>query len=208
MTTILQTPCVSENFLYLADRILNYTVLMINGAPHRICEIEFYLNSPTHTDGYVHGHTDQTKKGTWYFHRFNNGTYKAGNYKGVDIVLGSPNEHAAVLIRAIYDINNQKFIEGPCLTVNHILSLSNVDSVLALTNNESLNILNNSRGLALIEGPPTRVDPIFYGPRIGLSNKYPDYRDRKYRYTLGQMNKNGNAVSMSKKERSTLVQVK
>ena len=54
METILDVPFYCQNFPYLANRILNYTVLMVNGFPHRICEIEFYLNSPYHRDLYVH----------------------------------------------------------------------------------------------------------------------------------------------------------
>jgi len=120
---ILQISCVPENFTYIADIILNHTLLMINGYPHRICEIEFYLNSESHPDEYVHCHEDQTKKGTWYFHRYNNGTYKNVTFKGLDIVLGSENIYAGILIRSIIDIKQKKLIEGPCRTVNHILSL-------------------------------------------------------------------------------------
>lgn len=200
MSTILQTPFVPENFPYIADRILNYTLLMINGHPHRICEIEFYLNSPQHRDLYVHGHDDQTKKGTWYFHRFNNGTYKNGTFKGVDIALGSTGLqlgptavaepiHAAILIRTVIDINQKKFIEGPCRTVDHILRLSGHDSIMSFTGNQSLDVLNNDHGLTLVEGNPTVLEPILWGPRIGLSDKYPEYRDKKYRFVIGPVKK-------------------
>lgn len=189
MATILTTPCVPENFPYLANRILNYTLLMINGKPHRICEIEFYLNSPSHPDSYVHGHVDQTKNGTWYFHRHGNGTYKNGTFRSMDLVLGSGNTYAAVLFRSIIDIEQKKMISGPCLLVNHILALTGVDSILTLTNNTSLNVLQNDRGLILVEGNATNPDPISYGPRIGLSAKYPEYKDKKYRFTIGNIKK-------------------
>ena len=189
MATILSTPFVPENFPYLADRILNYTMLMIAGQPHRICEIEFYLNSPNHHDSYVHGHDDQTKKGTWYFHRFNNGTYKAGTFKGMDIVVGSGDTHGAILIRAVVDVNGRKMIEGPCKTVDHILSLCGVDSIMTLTGNASLNVLDNARGVILVEGNPTKLEPISVGPRIGLSDKYPEYRNKPYRYVIGPVKK-------------------
>lgn len=200
MSTILQTPFVPENFPYLANRLLNYTLLMINSHPHRICEIEFYLNSSQHRDLYVHSHDDQTKKGTWYFHRFNNGTYKNGTFKGIDIALGSmgfqlchsvvvESVHAAILIRTVIDINNKKIIEGPCKTVDHILSLSGYDSIMSFTENSSLGVLNNDRGLTLVEGNPNVLEPISFGPRIGLSDKYPEYRDKKYRFVIGPVKK-------------------
>lgn len=189
MATILQTPFVPENFPYLANKILNCTLLMVNGHPHRICEIEFYLNSAEHRDLYVHGHNDQTKKGTWYFHRFNNGTYKNANYKGVDIVFGSDNVHGAILIRTVIDINQRRVIEGPCKIVDHILSLSGFDTVISFTNNNSLDVLNNNRGLVLVEGQPSVLEPIFWGPRIGLSDKFPEFRDKKYRFVIGPVKK-------------------
>lgn len=189
MATVLQSEFIPENFSHIANKLLNYTVLMINGRPHRICEVEFYLNSPNHQDKYVHGHLDQTQKGTWYFHRFNNGTYKNGTFKGVDITFGCRDVCAAVLIRSIYDSVENRLIEGPCKTVDHILSLSAVDSIIAFTGNASLNVLNNERGLILVEGSNPNPNAILYGPRIGLSDKYPEYKDCKYRFVIGAVKK-------------------
>ncbi len=186
---MLTTPFVPENFSFIANKILNCTILMINNSPHRICEIEFYLYSTTHPDLYVHRSEDQTKTGTWYFHRFNNGTYKNGTFKGLDIVLGTKDNYGAVLIRSIFDVNRKTFIEGPCKTVNHILALTGFDTVLSFTENNSLNILNNIRGLILVEGIPTVLESIRYGPRIGLSNKYPEYQNKMYRYAIGPVKK-------------------
>jgi 3-methyladenine DNA glycosylase Mpg len=200
MATIFQTSFVPENFPYLANRILNYMLLMVNGHPHRICEIEFYLNSAAHPDSYVHGHADQTKNGTWYFHRHNTGTYKGGTFKGVDIVTGYTTNNSnminrpegvygAILIRSIIDIHQRKFIEGPCRCVDHILALSGVDTIIGLTGNHSLNVLHNDRRFVLIEGNPSVIEPLMWGPRIGLSDKYPEYRDKPYRYVIGPVKK-------------------
>lgn len=207
MTSIFQTHFVPENFPYLANRILNYTLLMVNGNPHRICEIEFYLNSAAHPDSYVHGHIDQTNRGTWYFHRHNNGTYKGGTFKGVDIVTGyTTNDgtminrpegvYGAILIRSIIDINQRKFIEGPCRCVDHILALSGFDSIIAFTGNNSLNVLQNDRNFVLVEGNPSVIEPLMWGPRIGLSDKYPEYRDKPYRYIIGPVKKDRKKMIM------------
>lgn len=189
MSSVWDIPFIPDNFQQIADRILNYTLLMIDNNPHRICEIEFYLNCTEHRDLYVHGHDDQTKTGTWYFHRFNNGTYKNGTFKGLDIVFGSSNIFGAVLIRSIANLNDKKLIEGPCNTVNHILNLTGFDNILSFTENQSLNVLNNKHGLILIEGNPVKLEPISYGPRIGLSNKYPEYQNKKYRFVIGPVKK-------------------
>lgn len=169
---------------------------MVNGHIHRICEVEFYLNSPEHLDHYVHGHEDQRKKGTWYFHRYNNGTYKSGTFKGMDLVLGSGNTAGAVLIRSVFDINGRKFIEGPCNTVNHILALCGIDSIPTFTGGQSLNFLENHRGVFLIAGNIGTPDTIFWGPRYGLSNKYPEYKDRYYRFALNLVKKNKNKLKL------------
>lgn len=191
MSIILQTPFVGENFPYLADRILNYTMLMINGNPHRICEIEFYLNSYEHPDPYVHGHVDQTKSATWYFHRHSTGTYKNGTFKGMDLVLGSEGKYGAVLIRSLFDIKQRELIEGPCNCVKHILMSNGYsdNDIIGFTENESLNILSNKRNLILIEGYPEIKEIIKWAPRVGLSDKYPEYRNKLYRYIIGPVKK-------------------
>lgn len=196
MATILRTPCVAENFTYLADRILNYTLLMIHGRVHRICEIEFYLHSRKHPDPYVHNHIDQIKKGTWYFHRHNTGTYKNGTFKGMDLVLGDPTSYAAILIRSVLDVESRKLIEGPCRCVDHILSLSGIDTVLNFTARMSLNVLQNDRRLVIVEGNPTVLESMSCGPRIGLSNKDPNYQEKKYRYVIGPVKKQRKTLTL------------
>lgn len=189
MTSLLKTSFIPNNFQYLADRLLNYTLLMVNGYPHRICEVEFYLNSLEHPDNYVHRHIDQTKKGTLYFHRHTNGTYKSGTFKGMDIVFGSEKIYGTVLVRSVFDINNKKFIEGPCNTVEHMLKLCDVKSIQELTLNQSLNFLDKSQKIILIDGDISTPDQIFCGPRYGLSDKYSEYKDKPYRFALSIVKK-------------------
>lgn len=165
---------------------------------HRICEIEFYLHSPNHPDGYVHVGTDQTRAGTWYFHRHPNGTYKNGTFKGMDLALGSEGIRAAFLLRSLLDITLNVFIEGPCKIVNHVLALYQCPNIMDLTGNQSLNSFQNDQGLILMEGAPTKLEPVLYGPRIGLSDKYPEYRDRKYRFVIGPVKKGKKQLTLVK----------
>ena len=78
-----------ENMLDIADRFFNQTIIVSNTVEYRIREIEFYLRSDDHQDEYTHCNQDQTEYGKWYFHKFKNGTYKVGTFKGLDLTLGS-----------------------------------------------------------------------------------------------------------------------
>jgi len=60
-----------------------------------------------------------------------------------------------------------------------------------------LNIIQNDKDFILVEGNPTHLESILYGPRIGLADKYPEYRNKKYRYVIGPI----------KKERKSLIQI-
>lgn len=67
----------------------------------------------------------QTKHSTFYFHKFANGSIKNGTFKGLDIVLGHDNIYFGILIRSIYEISTNKFIEGPCNCVNELTRHAN-----------------------------------------------------------------------------------
>lgn len=123
----------SSDFLQISDLILNHTALFANRKMYRICEIEMYLCSEIHPDEFTHCHENQKSTGSWYFHRYNNGSYKAGTYKGMDIVIGNESAYFGILIRSIYDCTNDKFISGPCLCVNEILG--NYTEVIDFVNN-------------------------------------------------------------------------
>jgi hypothetical protein len=81
-------------FADIADDFLNRRVLVLNefeNSPKtefRLTEIEFYLYSETHPDPYTHRSEEQRAFNAFYFHKFSNGTYKSGTWKGLDICLG------------------------------------------------------------------------------------------------------------------------
>ena len=177
--------CDSTSFTTLANRILNGMVLCANDTTYRICEVEMYLKSSTHLDRYVHGHSDQKNFGHFYFHKFPNGTLKAGTFKGVDLALGNANTYFGVLIRSIQNVDTGEFTEGSCNCVNKILSEFRVTTVKEFL--EDLSIT----GQVAMDHPKLRMAPyrldieeIYTGPRIGLSDKYPDFRDLPYRFVI------------------------
>lgn len=174
----------------IAESILNKHQILIpdNDSKlhtYRICEIEFYVRNDNHNDEYTHQDEHQKTYGKWYFHRTKSGNYKGGTYKGVDLTLGNNDTYFGVLIRSICSVESDEIIEGPCRCVNTILELNdckNVGDYMAKrTDPPSVRSTSNfhikrCRGLKKYD--------IYSGPRIGLSDKYKDYRDVPYRYVI------------------------
>lgn len=187
-------------FPEIADALLNKSILMINHKKYRIVEIEFYLKNKYHKDKYVHCNPEQLLYGTYYFHKFGNGTYKAGTFKGMDITLGdiSTSTYFGILIRSIKDLTENLVIEGPCNVVNRILLEYHCANIEEFTNGESLDIFNNDRQF-IIKNKIHQNEQIYYGQRIGLSSKYPKFQNLSYRYLI--------LKDKIKKQKSQLVEI-
>jgi 3-methyladenine DNA glycosylase Mpg len=186
------SPISPNKFYSIADYLLNSVQLIIANQPYRINEIEFYLTNTQHDDPYSHCHQDQLTLGKWYFHRYDNGSYKGGTYKGMDITLGNGSDsYCGVLIRAISPIvigspHKKMVINGPCRTVNHILDqLGYGDSVALMTNFELFDVTDNRVNLVLMETDSLTKESIYQGPRVGLrDSKCPEFRALLYRYVI------------------------
>lgn len=188
MSTVITTEMITGK----AKEILLESDLMVNGKRYRIREIEFYIRSPSHNDEYTHGHPDQKTMDCWYFHRFKNGSYRGGTYKGMDLTMGDEKTFGGILIRSIEHIGSGTLIEGPCRVVNHILERYQVDGISDLVSNEDRQIslppggpmcaTKNGRGFVVVKRKNPRTEQILCGPRIGLSDKFPRWRKRKYRF--------------------------
>ena len=188
-------------FPSIADNLLNKCYLLVNDKEFRLVEIEFYLNCQGHVDPYTHGDVDQLKMHTFYFHKFKSGTYKAGTFKGMDLTFGDQNENAyfGILIRAIEETATNIIIEGPCNVVNKILNAYGCESIMDFTGGESLDIFGNDHNFVLVKSEALPQKEIFWGPRIGLSDKFPPYQNRYYRYVTDK--------NKIKKKKTTLVKV-
>ena len=167
-----------------AKIMLNKTVIVSNQKTYRICEIEFYLRNKNHKDEYTHCNPDQKKYGKWYFHKFKNGTYKAGTFKGMDLTLGSKDNYCGILIRAIYDIEDDKMIEGPCKTVNELIGNHGCKNVKEFMADKDDPLERNNSFIYILDKPDLEEKELYKGPRIGLSDKYPEWRDANYRYVV------------------------
>lgn len=141
----------NHHFTKLADLLLNQSILYINSIPHRLIEIEFYFSTPNsyggfvHDDPYTHSSEVQFTTGNWYFHKTGN-VYRDGTWKGLDISIGRGKDFpGGILIRSIQMIDSKrekKFICGPCLCVDHILSLCSAKSPKEMVVEKLKNSLN------------------------------------------------------------------
>jgi 3-methyladenine DNA glycosylase Mpg len=176
----------------MAESILNKHQLLVpdsDGDVHeyRICEIEFYVRNEGHDDEYTHQDEYQKTYGKWYFHRTKSGNYKGGAYKGVDLTFGNEDTYFGVLIRSIYSTDGGEFIEGPCRCVNTILELNGCKNVGDYMEERVDPPSARSTGNFHIKRcTGLEKYDIYSGPRIGLSNKFPDFKDLPYRYVIMQ----------------------
>jgi len=159
-----------KEFQSIADTLMNSTILMIGGKEHRMAELEVYLKDEAHFDTFTHADESQKVNGQWYFHKMGKG-YKGGSYKGLDITF-SKRGYSGILIRALLDIATQKYIEGPSLVVDHILSLTKAEDILALTKKEnfSWDVTKKNSDLYIKTDDEKKLDhkTLFTSGRVGL----------------------------------------
>ena len=104
----------------------------------------------------------------------------------MDITLGDEDSstYFGILIRAIMHTETNDIIEGPCKVVNEILSKYECENIHEFVSGENLNIINNPRKFIVKKSSKLKQMPIFQGPRIGLSDKYPKFKDQPYRFVI------------------------
>jgi hypothetical protein len=168
----------------MAEFILNNIILSVNDTKsYRIAEIEFYLKHNDHNDEFVHGDPDQQVPYKFYFHKQNGKSYKGGTFKGLDITFKyKKNAYCGILLRSIYDIKKDKFIEGSCNCVTQILKDFNKDKVIDLVNiladeGELPNI--NCKLLKLTKSNIKKLY-VASGPRVGLTLKKDSVLKRQF----------------------------
>ena len=188
----------NDLIITMAKALLQNYVICVNDNKFQICEIEFYINCESHPDTYTHGDILQKNFGKIYFHRMNGKTYKSGTYKGVDLTLACENMFFGILIRSMYDIKNNTMICGPCNCVNMILALNNCNNVSEFmkTRQEPLDAVSDI-GFRFVKSDIVFKDDIYMGSRIGLSDKYPEWKNKLYRFV--------SRINLIKKEKKKLM---
>ncbi len=168
-----------------AEALLNHTALVCDGQPHRICEIELYLQGPAHPDPFVHGAERQRRPGGWYFHRAGS-SYRGGTFKGLDFSTGGPEVGCGWLLRSV-EAADGCLIDGSCNVVDHMLALAGVDGIAPL-DRASPDALEPTSRLHLRWHRQT-PRPVLRTPRVGLTLKragehptMPDWIGRRLRF--------------------------
>lgn len=176
-------------FAAVAARLLNATDLLIAGTPYRLAELEAYYHGPAHPDPFTHRDPLQYRPGRWYFHR-TGGEYRGGSFKGVDLTLGDGTAMFGVLVRTIVAPDGT-VIDGPSLTVDHILGRTGEPDVRSLDARiAGRSAWDESSPLAIRESAEPRDQTVYQTARVGLSLKRsrkgrtdtPRYVMRPYRF--------------------------
>ncbi len=174
-------------FASLAARLLNQTDFVVNGQPYRFAELEAYYYGEGHPDPFTHRDPLQAFNGRWYFHR-TAGVYRSGSFKGVDLTFGDGRAVFGVLIRAIITPDGT-VIDGPSLTVDHLLACTRAANVAALDGMIAARAAwDSSAPLVVRDAVPQRTSVVLATARVGLSLKRtrnpdaPRYVMRPYRY--------------------------
>ena len=117
-------------FAAIARRLLNACDFIVRGERYRFAELEMYYYGAAHPDRFSHRDPLQLEAGRWYFHR-SRGEYRGGSFKGLDLTLGDGQAYFGILIRTVVSENN-RVLDGPCVTVDHLLAETKTAAVAAL----------------------------------------------------------------------------
>jgi hypothetical protein len=165
-----QPDVVSRWFDRIAARLLNGTRLVVNRQPHRVTEIEFYLHSFDHPDAFSHREPIQHHAGRWYFHR-THGVYRGGSFKGIDVSFGNKSSFGGILFRSI-ETPDGTLIDGPSLTVDHLMDLTGSQSVGQLDDVIGERLAWDETNPLHLEWFDPPVDrQVYRSARVGLSLK-------------------------------------
>ena len=169
---------IEQSFERIANELMNEYAIKVRETYYRIVDCEFYFTHELHNDVYTHGHEEQSKTGSWYFHG-----------SGIDITIGNKEtgSKGGILLRGIAKISDKQNANGDCIEVNkktigplnvlttlfsHFENIFDKDNSFYLVRKQEIGILN------FIE---TRILKL---PRIGLNiqrNKE-DYFEKLYRF--------------------------
>lgn len=99
---------IDDSFKRIAKELMNHHAIKVKDVYYRIVDCEFYYkHNESHNDIYTHGHKEQSKKGSWYFHG-----------SGIDITIGSKDSKGGILIRGIAKLTKQVNANGDLIEVD------------------------------------------------------------------------------------------
>ena len=156
---------IENDFVRIANELLNNWVLKVGDSLYRFAEIEFYYKDDLqkHDDSYIHGHSLQKEKGKWYFHG-----------SGIDVTFGNDKAFGGILIRAMIKIESNDYFYDPLVCVQELFR--NFPSIF---NTEIKFGLVSSKNNQVVE------EKIIRAPRVGLNpSKNPEMYNKQYRFLI------------------------
>jgi hypothetical protein len=175
-------------FAAIAQRLLNESDFVVAGQRYRFAELEMYYSGWGHSDLFAHRDPVQLEDGRWYFHR-TRGEYRGGSFKGLDLALGDGASYFGILIRTVVAADST-VLDGPCVTVDHLLAKNRAATVAALDgiiNGRSL--WDTTSPIHVVEAEKPRTAQVYTSSRVGLSLKKakgkpdaPKFVARPYRF--------------------------
>ena len=152
----------------VAGHLLNGVDLVANGVGYRFVELEAYYHGPGHPDPFAHRDPVQLEDGRWYFHK-TRGEYRGGSFKGLDLALGDGTAFFGVLIRGVIGPDDV-LIDGPSLTVDHLLARTGSGSVAALDAAiHGRRAWDPTSPVYVRDRAEPRADVVYVTSRVGLS---------------------------------------
>jgi hypothetical protein len=174
-------------FSAMATRLLTGTRFLVGDEPHRFTEVEMYYYGGPHKDPFTHRDPIQKATGRWYFHR-TRGVYRGGSFKGIDLTFGGPDSFGGILIRGV-EGPGENLIDGPSLTVDHLLSRTEAATVATLDEAIAGRACWDPDNPLRLEMIPVSERTLLRTARVGLTlkrlRKSPEplrYLLRNYRY--------------------------
>ena len=152
------------------NRLLNHGDFVVSGERYRFAELEAYYSGDAHPDPFAHRDPLQLQNGRWYFHR-TRGEYRGGSFKGLDLTMGDGEAYFGILIRTVEKPDGTR-IDGPSLTVDHLLRMTKASSVATLDGVVAgRSIWDATSSLHIAEAPSPRSAVVYRTARVGLSLK-------------------------------------
>lgn len=191
-----------SHFSALADVLLQQMELIIAGVPHRLLEIEFYYHGREHRDPFAHCDPLQKTSGRWYFHR-DQGTYRGGSFKGLDISFGPPDVFGGILLRSLEQPDGT-VINGCSLLVDSLLNTTRCTYIADLDQQiDQRSVWDETSPLFLRQNLSLNPKDMYKTARVGLTLKrvrqFPDmdmYVMKPYRFLLDPAIKKGKVYTI------------
>ncbi|MCD6173697.1 MAG: hypothetical protein J7J96_07920 [Sulfurimonas sp.] len=175
---------IKESFLEIAEQILNYYILNVNGNQYRIKNIEFYYyNENKHPDQnshslkYKRAKERQILNAQWYLHKIS--INKKYNYKSLDYTFGDSINYGGILIKEVVKLNyNTKINFSQSKFIDEL-----IDKLQPKTKEDFLEMIENKNKINFIYKENIPKYNILRWTRKGLTNN-DKFKNMEYAFKI------------------------